>query len=99
MNKQRDERIAIHLRAAVYFQARATLNGANAIKTYCKGQRIRATTTKARIATTDTTMSGGPKKPERAAAAPTAPPQRAPTTTEKFTMFGPGRNCESAKVS
>src|SRR5471030_304292 len=43
--------------------------------------------------------SGGPIKPASATAAPRAPPKRAPNTTEKFTTFGPGRNCESAKVS
>src|SRR5579872_6631632 len=44
-------------------------------------------------------MSGGPINPARATAAPGAPPKREPKTTEKFTTFGPGRNCESAKAS
>src|SRR5471032_3177554 len=43
--------------------------------------------------------SGGPIKPASATAAPGAPPKRAPNTTEKFTTFGPGRNCDSAKAS
>src|SRR5476651_1020237 len=43
--------------------------------------------------------SGGPIKPASATAAPAAPPKREPNTTEKFTTFGPGRNCESAKAS
>src|SRR6478609_130286 len=44
-------------------------------------------------------MSGGPMSPASATAAPDAPPKREPNTTEKFTTFGPGRNCESAKAS
>src|ERR1700754_262062 len=43
--------------------------------------------------------SGGPSRPASAAAEPAAAPQRAPNTTEKMIVFGPGRNCDSAKVS
>src|SRR5512135_1481850 len=43
--------------------------------------------------------NGGPIRPASAMAAPAAPPKREPNTTEKFTTFGPGRNCESAKAS
>src|SRR6476660_7244145 len=46
-----------------------------------------------------TTIKGGTIRPARATAAPGAPPKREPNTTEKFTTFGPGRNCESAKAS
>ena len=31
--------------------------------------------------------------------APPTPPKREPNTTEKLTRFGPGRNCDSEKVS
>ena len=37
--------------------------------------------------------------PSGAAVALAGPPKRAPNTTEKLITFGPGRNCESAKVS
>src|SRR5262249_19770443 len=46
-----------------------------------------------------TMIRGGPISPASATAAPGAPPKREPNTTEKFTTFGPGRNCESAKAS
>ena len=46
-----------------------------------------------------TITSGGPISPASATAAPRAPPKRKPNTTEKFTTFGPGRNCDSAKAS
>src|SRR6185312_4486683 len=43
--------------------------------------------------------SGGPSKPATATAAAATPPKREPNTTEKLIVFGPGRNCDSAKVS
>src|SRR5215831_10678193 len=46
-----------------------------------------------------TMISGGPSKPASATAAPAGPPKREPNTTEKLITFGPGRNCERAKVS
>src|SRR5262249_55984266 len=46
-----------------------------------------------------TMASGGPISPASATAAPGAPPKREPNTTEKFTTFGPGRNCDKAKAS
>src|SRR5512143_1926488 len=52
-----------------------------------------------RNASTVTMMSGGPISPASATAAPGAPPKRDPNTTEKFTTFGPGRNCDSANAS
>src|SRR6516164_2335092 len=44
-------------------------------------------------------IRGGPIKPARATAAPDAPAKREPNTTEKFTTFGPGKNCDSANAS
>src|SRR5689334_24607825 len=42
---------------------------------------------------------GGPTSPAKAARAPAIPPKRAPKTTDRLTMFGPGRKWHSAKVS
>src|ERR1700754_1906480 len=42
---------------------------------------------------------GGPSKPAKAASPPKIPPKRAPNTTDRLTMFGPGRKWHSAKVS
>src|ERR1035437_6208160 len=52
-----------------------------------------------KIASTMTIIRGGTSSPASATAAPAGPPKRAPNTTEKLITFGPGRNCESAKVS
>src|SRR6185437_2385721 len=46
-----------------------------------------------------TITTGGPSKPAMATAAPRGPPKRCPKTTEKFTTFGPGRNCASENAS
>src|ERR1700757_3720410 len=43
--------------------------------------------------------NGGPSRAATAVIAPATPPKRAPNTTEKLIVFGPGRNCDSAKVS
>src|SRR6185437_15475188 len=52
-----------------------------------------------KIASTMTISSGGPSRPASATAAPAGPPKREPNTTEKLITLGPGKNCDSAKVS
>src|ERR1700730_11345223 len=42
---------------------------------------------------------GGPTSPAKAAIPPAMPRKREPNTTDKLTMFGPGRKWHSAKVS
>src|SRR5205814_729565 len=42
---------------------------------------------------------GGPISPAKAAIPPASPRNREPNTTDKLTMFGPGRKWHSAKVS
>src|ERR1700751_2557408 len=42
---------------------------------------------------------GGPTRPAKAATAPATPPKRDPKTTDKLTMFGPGRKGHRANVS
>src|SRR5713101_10072740 len=42
---------------------------------------------------------GGPTSPAKAAMPPASPRKREPNTTDKLTMFGPGRKWHSAKVS
>src|SRR5450755_1079058 len=42
---------------------------------------------------------GGPTSPAKAAIPPATPRKREPNTTDKLTMFGPGRKWHSAKVS
>src|SRR3954462_8377526 len=44
-------------------------------------------------------ITGGPNSPQKAAPAPAAPRPRAPNTPDRLTMFGPGRNRQSANVS
>src|SRR5580698_6209748 len=46
-----------------------------------------------------TTTTGGPTSPANAAMPPASPRNRAPNTTGKLTMLGPGRKWHSAKVS
>src|SRR3954454_19457851 len=43
--------------------------------------------------------AGGPTSPAKAATPPATPRKREPNTTDKLTMFGPGRKWHSAKVS
>ncbi len=42
---------------------------------------------------------GGPTSPAKAANPPAMPRKREPNTTDRLTMFGPGRKWHSAKVS
>src|SRR6266702_1604594 len=42
---------------------------------------------------------GGPTSPAKAAMPPAMPRNREPNTTDRLTMFGPGRKWHSAKVS
>src|SRR5215212_3716204 len=42
---------------------------------------------------------GGPTSPVKAAMPPAMPRKREPNTTDRLTMFGPGRKWHSAKVS
>ena len=42
---------------------------------------------------------GGPTSPAKAASPPAMPRKREPNTTDRLTMFGPGKKWHSAKVS
>src|ERR1700760_2192206 len=42
---------------------------------------------------------GGPTRPQKAAMPPGMPRKREPNTTDRLTMFGPGRKWQSANVS
>src|SRR6185437_16805306 len=46
-----------------------------------------------------TITTGGPTSPANAATPPASPRNRAPNTTDRLTMFGPGRKWQSANVS